>query len=233
MNSDHADQRVVCVSQGSNTGISDRLRDDRWSSDIDTLKLDIPFKGASSQEGPSVLMKLVLGTDFSFQDVLNCYLPDSELRLWIKWSNRKTQVLRDMDRPGWCPEGRHWPPRFLSSWKDITLSEMRRWLVILIARGVLAPQVPTKDLWATGGFADYSKSRRLISRDRWVAISSVLCPYDPDETYEDPFDKKPSPPSRASWVLSWIEKDPSTRRRLSSLPRKCLPAPPSTWTIFT
>lgn len=136
-----------------------------------------------------MLKKLVLGTDFSFQDVLNCYLPDSELRLWIKWSNRKAQVLKDMDRPGWCPEGRHWPPRFLSRWKDITLSEMRRWLVILIARGVLAPQVPTKDLWATGGFADYSKCRRLILRDRWVAISSVLCPYDPDETYEDPFDK--------------------------------------------
>merc|ERR1712130_538766 len=81
----------------------------RWSQSLETLKLDIPFTG-SKQEGPSVLLKVALNGDSSFDNILRCYIPDSELLMWVKWSNKKAKIIKNMDRPDWCPEHRSWPP---------------------------------------------------------------------------------------------------------------------------
>ena len=120
------------------------------------------------------------------------FVPRGILALIVRETNRYAEQLRVMPKPTFARADHPWPPRFLDAWKDLSVRELKAFLGLSYAFGLIkAPRL--RDYWSTTKmFFNFPLLSRVMSRDRFFVIKRCLHFVDNVDAgvdHEDPFYK--------------------------------------------
>jgi hypothetical protein len=150
-----------------------------WSSVEGNLS-EFEYTG-ESEEGPSEELKNSLPDTFDVFLLRQHWWPDETLQKLVLYTNKKAETLLALSSaPAWY-KYEIWPPKFLQTWKDVDLPEFKLFWAVFVAKNALARGASITEIWKTKSLIDYSKIASVMSRDRWKAIASCFCIYDPED----------------------------------------------------
>ena len=150
-----------------------------WEEVTNPLPTNIRFTG-NLEAGPTAEMVESLGSRFTCRDIWNKYFTDGDLIVVCNYTNLKKNILLGSSRPNWYKRPL-WPPSYVKRFKPVVLEEYKRWIAVLIGKNCWARGVPVKQLWEKQNAHIYSNITKIMSRDRFKAICSLMTIYNPTD----------------------------------------------------
>ena len=123
--------------------------------------------------GPN--MRLIKGADARTPaDFFGLFITPEMISMVVRETNLYREQVLTTPRPSWHRHGLAWPPLGLvNQWKPVTEEEIRHWIGLTIAFGVVVlPNL--RDYWSTTGFRRVALLPSVMSRDRYFQIRSCL-----------------------------------------------------------
>lgn len=158
----------------------------KWSLDISNFPSKRILFTGESEARPSDILLNAIKEKPTTANIFHQYITKDMLKSITKFTNEKAKKLQEIPKPNWC-KLKHWPPKYLKNWYQLTVDELIIWMAILFARTSIGRGISASEFWNTHNLFDYSKINNKMSRDRWNSINSCLCIYDPskDPIYSD------------------------------------------------